>query len=206
MRSARSAQPQPEGWERPRALMFTVWHNPMARSCDRGRAALSLVLIGLWVLAIPVAAIVGTLIWAGGSATTAQQIAERTKVTAELLTDAPLPQLSSHGIPLGSAIGATATWVGSNGIVQTGLIPVGAGQYAGDHVPIWLDRSGAVTGPPLNLTDAAARAITVGLGGWLAVGLVLVSLYGLVRRRLNARSRARWDAEWQLVEPLWSNR
>lgn len=202
----RSARPQPEGWERPRSLMFTVWHNPMARSCDRGRAALALALIGLWILAFPVAAIAGSMIWANGSATAARDNAERTKVTAELLTDAPLPQLSSHGFPLNNPTPATATWVAGNGTVQTGLIPVSAGQYAGDHVSIWLDRSGAVTEPPLNVSDAAARAVIVGLGGWLVVGLVLASLYGLVRRSLNARSRARWDAEWQLVEPLWSNR
>ena len=117
-----------------------------------------------------------------------------------------LPQLSSHGIPLGGPMAASATWVASNGSVQIGLIPVTSGQYAGDHVSIWLDRSGAVTEAPLNLTDAAARAIIVGLGGWLVVGLLLGSVYGLVRHRLNVRSRARWDAEWQLVEPLWSNR
>ena len=127
-------------------------------------------------------------------------------MSAELLIDAPLPRLSAHGFPLNNPTAATATWVDRNGIVQTGLIPVTAGQYAGDHVSIWLDRSGAVTEPPLNATDAAARAIVIGLGGWLVVGLVLGSVYGLVRRSLNARSRARWDSEWQLVEPLWSNR
>ncbi len=88
-------------------------------------------------------------------------------VTAQLLTDAPLPQLSSHGIPLGGPMAASASWVASNGSVQIGLIPVTSGQYAGDHVSIWLDRSGAVTEAPLNLTDAAARAVIVGLGGWL---------------------------------------
>jgi len=202
----RSARRPPDGWERPRSLMVSVWHNPMARSCDRARAALAISLIGLWILAFPIAAIAGSMIWASGSATAAQENADRTKVSAELLTDAPLPQLSSHGFPLNSPMAATATWVASNGAVQTGLIPVGTGQYAGDHVSIWLDRSGVVTEPPLNVTDAAARAIIVGLGGWFAVGLVLASVYGLVRRSMNVRTRARWDAEWQLVEPLWSNR
>ena len=202
----RSARRQPDGWERPRSLTFAVWHNPMARSCDRARAALSVALIGLWILAFPVAAIAGSMIWASGSATAAQENADRTKLSAELLTDAPLPQISAHGFPLNSPMAATATWVATNGAVQTGLIPVTAGQYAGDHVSIWLDRSGAVTEPPLNATDAAARAIVIGFGGWLVVGLVLGSVYGLVRRSLNARSRARWDSEWQLVEPLWSNR
>ncbi len=167
---------------------------------------LAVALIGLWVLAFPLAAIAGSMIWASGSAISAQENADRTRVSAELLTDAPLPQLSAHGYPLNGPTAATATWVATNGAVQTGLIPVSTGQYAGDHVSIWLDRSGAVTQPPLNVTDAAARAIIVGLGGWFAVGLVLASVYGLVRRGLNVRSRARWDAEWQLVEPLWSNR
>ena len=202
----RSARPQPDGWERPRSLMVAVWHNPMARSCDRVRAALALALIGLCVLAFPVAAIAGSMIWASGSATAAQENADRTKVSAELLTDAPLPQLSAHGYPLNGPLAATATFIDRAGTVQTGLIPVSSGQQAGEHVSIWLDRSGAVTDPPLNVADAAARAIIVGLGGWLAVGLVLASLYGLFRRSLNVRSRARWDAEWQLVEPLWSNR
>ena len=116
-----------------------------------------MILIGLWILAFPVAAIVGSMIWASGSATAASENADRTKVTAELLTDAPLPQLSSHGFPLNSPAAASATWVARNGTVQTGLIPVTTGQYAGDHVSIWLDRFGAVTEPPLNLTDAAAR-------------------------------------------------
>ena len=202
----RSARRPPDDWERPRSLMFAVWRNPMARSCDRKRAALALALIGLWILAFPVAAIAGSMIWASGSATAAQETAARIKVSAEMLVDAPLSQLSSHGVPLNGPVAANATWLDRNGKVQTGLVPVSAGQQAGEHVSIWLDRSGAVTEAPLNVTDAAARAIIVGLGGWLVVGLVLASLYGLVRTSLNARNRARWDAEWQLVEPLWSNR
>jgi len=186
--------------------MFTVWRNPMARSCDRGRAALGLTLIVLWVLTLPLAATVGWTLWADGSATAAHETGERTMVTAQLLTDPPLPQLSSHGIPLGGPMTAPASWVAGNGSVQTGLIPVTAGEYAGEHVSIWLDRSGAITDPPLNLIDAAARAIVIGLGGWLALGLVLGSFYLLIRHRLNVRIRARWDAEWALVEPLWSNR
>jgi hypothetical protein len=186
--------------------MFSVWRNPMARSCDRVRALLAMILIGLWLLALPVAVVAGSMIWASGSATAAQENADRTKVSAELLADAPLPQLSSHGFPLKSPATVAATWLNSSGAVQTGLIPVSSGQYAGDHVSIWLDRSGAAADPPTNVADAAGRAIMVGLGGWLAMGLVLVSLNGMVRRSLNVRNRARWDAEWQLVEPLWSSR
>lgn len=206
MRSAGSAQPQPDSWERPRRLMFTVWRNPMARSCDRVRAALALLLIGLWILAVPVAATVGSMIWVNASATAAQENAERTKVTAELLADAPLPQMSAHGVPISTPTIAAARWLSSNGIVQTGLVQVSSGQLAGDKISIWLDRSGAVTEAPLNPSDAAARAIVIGLGGWLAVGLVLGSLYCMVRRQIDVRSRARWDAEWLLVEPLWSHR
>ena len=108
-----------------------------------------------------------------------------------MLVDAPLPQLSSHGVPLNGPVAANATWLDRNGKVQTGLVPVSAGQQAGEHVSIWLDRSGAVTEAPLNVTDAAARAIIVGLGGWLVVGLVLA---GVVAAGLLASGMAPLEA------------
>jgi len=203
----RSGDAQSPGeWARPRSMAVSVWGNPLARPSDRGQVAFAVLLIFLWVLAIPVAATAGSILWAEGSATAGQESGAKTQGTATLLIDAPLPQISVQGVTINGPLSTLAKWRAADGSERTGPIDVGTGLAAGDTIAIWLDSSGAVTDPPPATVDVAAQAIGIAAGGWLAVGAVLGALFWLARRHWDRARWARWDDEWLRVEPRWSDR
>ena len=55
-------QPQPARRRRP--VWIQVWRNPLARGVDRAEAAVVLILLTLWLVALPIVATVGSVSWA----------------------------------------------------------------------------------------------------------------------------------------------
>jgi hypothetical protein len=97
-------------------------------------------------------------------------------------------------------------WTGKDGRQRTGTARVPLDRTAGSTVRIWVDRAETVQDPPMSAGNATAT-------GWLTGGMTAVAVYtGFVagrkgvRRALNRRRYAQWDAEWELVEPQWSTR
>ena len=77
---------------------------------------------------------------------------------------------------------------------------------AGVTVPMWLDRSGELTGAPTRGIDAVRHA-AAGALGVLAIGAaVLVCAGAAFRSELQRITMARWEREWARVEPRWSGR
>ena len=135
---------RPNGWRYPRRSVSSLWRNPLARESDRTEAALAVVLIGIWLLAFPVAAIVGSLAWAASSSAAAQQAKDRTEGTAALLLDAPPIPYSARGTPMTTPSPVEARWTAPDGSHRTGEISASPGLQAGDAVSI---RIGDGTGP-----------------------------------------------------------
>ena len=54
---------------RPRRVAFAVWRSPLARSTDRTEAGLLLLAVTLWLIALPIVAVVASIIWSGISET-----------------------------------------------------------------------------------------------------------------------------------------
>ena len=76
----------------------------------------------------------------------------------------------------------------------------------GSTVRVWVDRGGTAVGPPLTRTRAVAD-------GWFVGGMAVTSVAtgafvarAGMRHVLDRRRFAQWDAEWDLVEPLWTGR
>jgi len=194
----------PNGRRYPRRSVSSLSRNPLARESDRTEAALAVVLIGIWLLAFPVAAVVGSLAWAASSSAAAQQAKDRTEGTAALLLDAPPIPYSARGTPMTTPSPVEARWTAPDGSHRTGEISASPGLQAGDAVSIWLDRSGAVTDPPVNATGAAGRVVVLAVGGWLACGVALMSVFWTVRWRLDRDRQKAWAAEWERVGPSWT--
>jgi hypothetical protein len=75
---------------------------------------------------------------------------------------------------------------------------------AGATVPVWADRSGAVTEAPASGLDVAGRA-AAGALGVLAVGaIVLGGAWAGIREAALRIEMARWGREWEQVGPRWS--
>ena len=125
---------------------------------------------------------------------------DRTQVEAVLGVEPP--QVHANGATSLSA--RTARFTDPAGQEHEVIVTVDAGLPAGSAVPVWVDREGRLTGPPLGAVDALV------LGASAAVGIVGVGvslLFGAwraVRWELGRRNTAAWADEWSRVEPEWS--
>ncbi|GGT01234.1 Rv1733c family protein [Streptomyces chromofuscus] len=177
--------------------------NPLRRTSDRVEAWCSALLLLVLAVGLPLASVSAGLAAHESTMRTVQiQSADRHQVTARVI--------SAPDAAPGSAAGERQTvrvsWTGQDGRQQTGTTKVPLDTTAGSTVRIWVDRKEAVQDPPMPKDNATATA-------WLAGGMTAVAVYAGcaagrkgVRLVLNRWRYAQWDAEWDLVEPLWSAR
>jgi len=186
-----------------RSWLTGVWGNSLARSADRWHAGLRLLLIWVWMLALPLAATAGSLIGSDALQAAKDQAHQRTATTALLTADASPVTYTAGGVPILSTAQVAAQWIAPNGSMQTGTVAAQAGALTGAKVPIWVDRSGAVVGAPISTTEALGVGLLVGLGSWLALGCLLALTMQLTVVALDRGRRADWDRDWARVAPLW---
>src|SRR5664279_536722 len=99
----------------PRIWLAGVRGNPLARKADRQQAGLRRLCAVIWILALPVAFILGPLISSAGVQAASVQAHDRTPATAELLADAPKASLTSTGAAVTVSTDVTAHWTASDG-------------------------------------------------------------------------------------------
>jgi hypothetical protein len=176
--------------------------NPLRRASDRAETAVLALLVIAFAVGMPFAAL-GAGSWAHALAHRAQlaELASRTQVAAVTLTTAP-----SQGTANGLDAQVLARWTAPDGSVATGEVPVPPGSKAGVTVPVWTTRDGQLTGPPLLDSQVSGDTILGGIGGAIAVAVTLTLAWALVRRLLDRRRMAAWDAEWQSTGPRWTTR
>jgi hypothetical protein len=177
--------------------------NPLRRGTDRAWA-----LIGVWLTVMAAVAMVtvtpAVSHLAANSAAAVQraQMSSLHQVTAVLLQKAtPATSNSDYPVILGAT--ATARWTYPAGQRHTGLIVVSEDLQAGARVAIWVDRTGAVASLPMNASQVAMTADLAGMGAVIAVVTVALCTGLGLRRVLNQRRMAAWDAEWADAEQRW---
>lgn len=179
--------------------------NPLRRGCDRAETVVLGALLIAFLAGAPFAArAAGDWAYHLSARTAQAQRAAVHQVPATLLQSAaPWQAYPDAG---GIAPVADARWRAPDGQVRTGMLLVPVGAAAGSTVLVWTDRAGRLTDPPLNQTELVSRA-QLAAGG--AVGALAAALWvagGLVRRFLDRRRLAAWDAEWLANGPRWSPR
>ena len=185
---------------------FTLWltrqwrllhpgRGSVARPSDRIEGAVLAVALVTALIAVPVAGIVVSTVYADQMAVSRQQTAERHEVSALVLTDAP-PALPDDHSSAAQAETVTATWRLADGSDRTGPITVGAGTTAGTHVPIWVDPAGSAVPAPQTAAGAMSFALGLGLLVWCGVVVALAALVALVHRGLDRLRLTAWDREW----------
>jgi hypothetical protein len=177
--------------------------NPLRRGSDRAETVVLGALLAAFLATAPFAAhAAGGWAHARAVRDAQAQRASLVQVTATLVRAAPV--LSGYGSPSGFAV--EARWRAPDGPVRTGELFVTADVAAGHSARIWVDRTGRLTGPPLSRDQMAGRAqLAVGVAvGCLAV--LLITAAWLVRRGLDRRRMAAWDADWLANGPRWSPR
>jgi hypothetical protein len=95
-------------------------------------------------------------------------------------------------------------WTAPTGLDREGRVPVPPGAKAGSVVRLWVDPDGEYTSPPLSDGDITARSTAAALLTYLCITVIAGGLYLMFRRALDRSRMRRWDADWAVVEPVWT--
>lgn len=175
--------------------------NPLRRRIDRISVLSTAGLLAVFLVVAPVASLaVAHAVTAG---TTAQQHVQRTwrEVQALLEQDAVITPGEYYG---GYDSWTWGKWTTPAGHPMAGMIAAPAGTKAGTRTPIWIWPSGKWAGTPLSQASAQLRVELAIIGTVLVLATALLSVSAMIRRWLDRRRLAGWEAGWDAVGPLWT--
>ncbi|MDR3035029.1 MAG: hypothetical protein LBV78_18335 [Kitasatospora sp.] len=174
--------------------------NSLRRRSDRIAAFATVVLVVVFLVVTPIAAI-----FAGHWAyrwSMSQQQHQRSwrEVTAVLLRKAPVEPGGFDG----SGAWTVARWTPPGGHARKGVISAPAGTPAGGRVRIWLDASGRWAGPPLGRQIVVVRVVMAVMGTTVVAGAAAATVASVGQWLLDRRRMAGWEADWDAVGPQWT--
>lgn len=176
--------------------------NELRRSSDRIEGVVVAMLLGAFVAAVIVAALLADHVYRSAQATSASlRPAVAVLSWPGAITETPILHEAT----------AMATWQLTDGATRSGLLttndaPGIYGQAAGASVPLWLDRSGEPAPPPQGAAGMAVGATMAALAVVVAAASVLAFCYRLCQRGLDRRRLADWSSAWAVTGPRWSSR
>lgn len=176
-------------------------HNPLRRRSDLIAAWLRPAVLAVFLAAIPLA-VGAASAWAHAGDAAAWR-AQRSwhRVPAVLLAAVPGPMMSDGGANTW-VTWTPARWT-AGGRPHVGRVPAAAGTPAGAVVPAWLDRAGNVR-RPLTAGQVRDRVLATASVAMAALAVFLGCLAAGVRRVLDRRRLAGWEAAWLAADPLGS--
>jgi hypothetical protein len=185
-----------------RMLRMFVRRNELRRSSDRVEGVVVVVLMGTFVAAVVIAALVAGHVYRSEQATAAslrQTVAVLSWPGA--VTETPVLHEAT----------AMATWRTSDGAARSGMlttdvVPGIYGQPAGATVQLWLGRTGDPAPPPQGAAGMAIGATMAGLAIVVVAATVLAFCYRLCQRGLDRRRIANWSSAWAVTGPQWTSR
>ncbi|MFI6175119.1 hypothetical protein ACIA8R_06220 [Nonomuraea sp. NPDC051191] len=174
--------------------------NPLRRRSDRLESAGLAVAVLLVLLSVWPAVLAGRVAYEGGLRDARVGPGHRQQVTATVLRE-PRPVRPGFGEAATSTV--PASWTTPAGSARTGQVQVPAGTRAGQTVPLWIDPEGDPTTPPAGHTDVVLRG--VGLAAFVQVlaCLLVLGAVAALRRLLDRRRYADWDAAWLRADDRW---
>lgn len=176
--------------------------NPLVRGIDRVEAAILALLAVLCVLALPMAASMGTYVHDSRARAYVEEAQSRHQVTAVAIED-------GHGSISGRkvAFSARATWR-FGGREHDGVIGWPSRPNKGAQQGIWVNSEGVSVRAPRPQARAVGEAILVGLSAWVATATAAAGLVCVVHRKFDRVRSAGWDREFRLTREKgnWGNR
>lgn len=172
----------------PRWPIFGLFRcNPLLRASDRIEALAVAVAVMVSLLALPVAAAVGTAVHDSRREVYAQQHHNRHLVTATITDDTAAQNMSRT-----NASTMAAHWSAA-GAERTGPVTAQSATNPGDHVAIWVDNNGALTDEPTPTTRAGVDAVTAALFMWAGVTAAAAILLAGTRAVCDRVRAIRWQ-------------
>jgi len=191
-------------WTAPLARKLGLDRNPLRRSADRAEAWIRIALVLAFLIGAPLAAW-GAGSWAKSVAPTAAhlQLAGEHRVPATLLRS--VPGDSDQWFTVRFAW-VKARFTVPRGPVRTGYVQAPVGSRAGSTVPVWLDRSGRSTAPPLPPSQVRGWVLMMTVLAPAALALLLLAMMGILGHILDRRRVASWGQAWSAIGPQWTRR
>ncbi|MFF7795663.1 hypothetical protein [Streptomyces sp. NPDC007991] len=192
--------PHASGPPPPRQAQASKRANPLRRPSDKFESWFLRFLMLVLVLGLPVAALsAGLTVYESSMRTVQAQSAQRHEVAARVMS-------TSQGVTTEGEQQAKVRWTDDNGTVRTGATLVDSGTAKGATVRVWVDQDGGLSSQPMSELNATTTGWFVGGMAAIGVGVGFYAARAGMCRVLDRRRYAQWDAEWDLVEPLWSAR
>jgi hypothetical protein len=188
----------------PGRLLRGLWpdRNPLRRRHDRVETYLLAGLFLASAAAAPFAAQAASdAAYAGALHAQRVQLATRHEVRAVLTHAAGA---TDNGYSLSAYVPAPAAWTSVTGARHTGLVIAPAGSGKGSTVRVWADTAGNLVSPPLLASQVAGQGDLGAAGAIAGMGGLYLCEAVIVRRVMNRRRMAAWDADWVVTARVWN--
>ena len=175
--------------------------NPLRRPGDRAETVAGIVLVVAFAVAMPFT--VRTAMseaYAVARQARAAAVATRHEVTAVTQELAPSPGIT------GGQSWVNATWTAPDGRQRTAQVLVAGGTPKGSPEKIWVTGSGDVAPPPLPVSEFRQLAVLTAIGSGIGLAIVFLLAGATLRRALDRRRMADWEAGWAAAERRWTMR
>jgi hypothetical protein len=184
-----------------RLVRWLARRNALRRPVDRIEGAVLVVLSAALLVAVAVAAVLGTHAYQSQRAASASLH----PAVAVLIQAGPFYGSMAR---IGQA---EARWRDRAGGERSGVLtavstPGIVGAAAGDQIPVWLNRSGQPVAPPVSRVAMVVYALAEGAAAAGGAGVALLICYALCRHALDWRRLAAWESAWSLTGPRWTTR
>jgi hypothetical protein len=189
---------------KPAKVRFWRWRrSPLRRRSDTVEAW---IVLASWMLALLAGLLAGQTAAMALDDTLASRRAQLRPVPAVLTEDAAEEPQSVTSGTSSETVWVKVRWTAADGSTHTGRAKAETGTAAGTRVTVWTDRAGVLVAEPPTATEARLQSALAGVLVALGVGATVLGCGRLVRRRLDRRRLAQWDAEWERVGPQWRKR
>jgi len=184
-----------------RLVRWLAGRNALRRPVDRIEGAVLVVLSAALLVAVAVAAVLGTHTYQSQRAASASLH----PAVAVLIQAGPFYGSMAR---IGQAEARWRDRAGGkrSGVLTTVSTPGIVGAAAGDRIPVWLDRSGQPVAPPVSQFAMLVYALAEGAAAAGGAGVALLICYALCRLVLDRRRLAAWESAWSLTGPRWTTR
>lgn len=184
-----------------RLVRWLTGRNALRRPVDRIEGAVLVTLSAALVVAVAMAAVLGTHAYQSQRAASASLH----PAVAVLIQAGPFYGNVTH---IGQAEARWRDrWGGKrSGVLTTVSAPGILGAAAGARIPVLLDRSGQPVAPPRSRAAMVLNALVKGAAAAGGAGVALLICYVLCRLALDRRRLAAWESAWSLTEPRWTTR
>ena len=160
--------------------------DPLVRTIDRIEALVFVIAVVVSVLAIPIAAAVGTAVYDSRGQIYAEQAHTRHRVAATV-TDVPASQISRTGTTT-----VPARWT-AGGAEHTSAVKVQSTPKPGDTIEVWVNSNGTQVPSPTPTNRAAAEAAVGALVMWICVAAIAATLFTGTRAVCDRIRFTRWQ-------------